>query len=359
MNAPLGETDILLVEDNDDDALLLKKQIREGTKHRRASGINVTRVETLAAAKEAYREQSFDGVFLDLGLPDSHGVATLNSFVETASDVPIIVLTGLRDSQTALDAIQTGAQDYLVKGDITPDAVVRSMRYGIERKKNEQMVRRQRNQIEFFNSILRHDMLNGLSIILAQLELLVDELDEEHRERVENVRDRSEKIVELASKTGDILGTLTDETGGELRAIAVGDVVRDEGRTAERIREGVSVEVTCPDNVWVLANELFADVVKNLLGNAVEHTRPDPVEVEVGVDVRGNSVRLTVTDDGPGVSDRQKPRIFDRGEKGKSSSGSGFGLYFVASMVESYGGEIWVEDADPTGARFVVELRRA
>jgi len=67
-------------------------------------------------------------------------------------------------------------------------------------------------------------------------------------------------------------------------------------------------------------------------------------------------VRVRIADDGPGIPPEQRRLVFERGEKGRGSSGTGFGLYFVDSMVESYDGRIWVEESDSGGAAFVIEL---
>jgi len=73
----------------------------------------------------------------------------------------------------------------------------------------------------------------------------------------------------------------------------------------------------------------------------------------------GATAVLRVADDGPGVDDGRAGDLFERGEKGTASTGSGFGLFFVDSMVDSYGGDVRVEDSEAGGAAFVVELPKA
>lgn len=355
----LATASVLLVEDSDDDALFIRKDLEDGIEYAFVDDIEVTRVASLAAAVEACEAESFDAVFLDLGLPDSNGIETVSRFTDHGFDVPVVVLTGLRDRGMALEAIREGAQDYLVKGDTTPESVVRSMRHGIERKKNERQLRRQRDQMEFFNSILQHDLLNGMEIIQGYARMLESDLEGEQRERAATVVDWSDNIVELTGKVRDVLDTLTSEETADLRPVFVDGLLPDLAAETEALREGATVTTDCPADVAVLADELFADVLRNLMTNAVVHTRPDPVAVTVTVDPGEERVRIAVADDGPGVPDAAKEEIFQRGEKGNASGGSGFGLYFVASMVDTYGGSVHVEDADAGGARFVVELPRA
>lgn len=120
---------LLLVEDNPGDALLLRIALEEaqgGPPHLEDTG-------RLGAALDRLAEERFDALLLDLSLPDAHGLETVTLARQAAPDVPIIVLTGLDDQEVALRAVQEGAQDYLVKGEVTGGLLMRSIRYAIER----------------------------------------------------------------------------------------------------------------------------------------------------------------------------------------------------------------------------------
>jgi len=355
----LAEVTVLVVEDSDDDALFLKKNLEQGIEYAFVDDIEIERESSLSAAIDACNRRHFDAVFLDLGLPDSNGIETLRRFTDAEFDVPVIVQTGLRDKETALEAIRQGAQEYLVKGESGPETIVKSMRHAIERSKNERQLRRHRDQMEFFNSILRHDMLNGMQIIRGNVHSLADELDGEPGEKAETILEWSDNIVDLTEKIRDILDTLTSEDTTELQRFVVDDVMADLVAEIEGIRDGVTVTVDCDDDAAVQANELFVDVLRNLLINAVKHTKPEPVDIEVAAESDGDTVEIVVADNGPGVDDARKQRIFDRGETSGSAGGSGFGLYFVDSIVETYGGSVTVEDNEPQGAQFILTLPNA
>jgi signal transduction histidine kinase len=70
-----------------------------------------------------------------------------------------------------------------------------------------------------------------------------------------------------------------------------------------------------------------------------------------------SAVVIRVADNGPGIPDDQKETVFGKGEKGLDSQGSGIGLYLVQTLVTTYGGSIWIEDNDPEGSVFAVELQ--
>jgi len=122
----------LLIEDNPDDALLIQRDLTNSPRVK----YSVTHVDRLAKGLELLKSISFDVLLLDLGLPDGlMGINTFEKAYAHASHIPIIVLTGHDDDEFAIESVQKGAQDYLVKGQVTGAVLGRSIRYAIERKK--------------------------------------------------------------------------------------------------------------------------------------------------------------------------------------------------------------------------------
>lgn len=119
---------LLLVEDSPTD-VLLTRDVVDGY-----PGFRMRHVERLSDAIKATREEGFDVVLLDLGLPDSQGLATLVELVQASPDVPIVVMTARDDEDLALQAVNAGAQDYLVKGKVVNGVLGRAIRYAIERR---------------------------------------------------------------------------------------------------------------------------------------------------------------------------------------------------------------------------------
>jgi PAS domain S-box-containing protein len=128
---------VLLVEDNPGDVCLLQELLNDVA----ADEVTLIPVEKLAIAVQCLEQESFDVILLDLSLPDSQGIDTFLKIHRQAPAIPIIVLTGLDDETLALRAMQEGAQDYLVKGQVNGDLLVRSMRYAIERQGVEEALR--------------------------------------------------------------------------------------------------------------------------------------------------------------------------------------------------------------------------
>ena len=141
---------MLLVEDNPGDAKLLEKTLSH-----EPGRFELTCVEHLSAALEHLAGNQFDVALLDLSLPDSQGLDTFIEVNVQAPEVPIVVLTGLADDAVAERAMRTGAQDYLMKGEILEASVLRrSIRYAIERKRADAAIKEsQRNYQDLVNSL--------------------------------------------------------------------------------------------------------------------------------------------------------------------------------------------------------------
>jgi diguanylate cyclase (GGDEF)-like protein/PAS domain S-box-containing protein len=125
---------LLLVEDNPGDARLLREMLNEqGSQH-----TELTHVQYMREAEKHLAEHTVDLILLDLGLPDTHGLAAVRRAHTVAPRVPLVVLTGMDDEVLASQALQEGAQDYLIKGQIDARGLLRSLRYSVERKTMEE-----------------------------------------------------------------------------------------------------------------------------------------------------------------------------------------------------------------------------
>lgn len=125
MSKPLR---ILLIEDNLDDVILVREALRDYS----ASEFQIESETRLEQGLARLRDQHFDIVLLDLKLPDSYGIETYDR-LHAQSDVPVVVLSGNSNDELALKALEHGAQDYLVKGTVSGELLVRMLRYSIAR----------------------------------------------------------------------------------------------------------------------------------------------------------------------------------------------------------------------------------
>jgi two-component system, cell cycle sensor histidine kinase and response regulator CckA len=131
---------ILLVEDNPAEARFLQ-EVLKGAMWNRFELLVATRLRDAIAHLHAAQDPPFDLILLDLTLPDSQGLASLDALIETAPNLPIVVLTNTNDDELAVEAVRHGAQDYLFKRQVNQDTLVRALRYAIERKQSEEELR--------------------------------------------------------------------------------------------------------------------------------------------------------------------------------------------------------------------------
>lgn len=122
---------LLVIEDNPGDARLIREMLRDHNPHQ----AEVAHVETLGDAEAYLIENQVDVILLDLGLPDARGLDAVRRAHAVAPHVPLVILTGLDDESLATNALQIGAQDYLVKGQIEPRTLSRALRYAVERNR--------------------------------------------------------------------------------------------------------------------------------------------------------------------------------------------------------------------------------
>jgi PAS domain S-box-containing protein len=142
----------LLVEDNPADAFLLREAVRESD-----GALCLEQAETLSEALQKLSETAYDVILLDLSLPDAGGLEKVRQ-THARTDAPIVVLTGLDDEALALHAISEGAQDYLVKGQVTGPVLRRAIRYATERKRTIEALERSET---YFRSLIE----NALDLI--------------------------------------------------------------------------------------------------------------------------------------------------------------------------------------------------
>jgi signal transduction histidine kinase len=370
--APLS---VLLVEDNPGDARLLELLLHEGTLDHEL--IRAARLEQGLALLE---QRPVDVILLDLSLPDGQGMDTVRRMLGSAGHAPIVVLTGLDDERVAVEAVQAGAQDYLVKGRVDSTLLVRSVRYAIERKRlererarllvSEQAARataeaavRARDEVL---RVVSHDLGNSLSAVAVQAVLI----ERTPRERLDDAAllKRTTAIRNLVAGMQKLRQDLLDVASIEAGRLSVEAVPFDPAPALEEafevhhaLAEQGEIELRLdvePGLPRILADRArLMQVLGNLLGNALKFTSAGGT-VHLTC-VRGEGcVRLAVRDSGQGIAAADLPHIFDRFWKsGRGNrAGAGLGLAIARGIVEAHTGRMWAESQEGVGSVFHFEL---
>jgi signal transduction histidine kinase len=374
-----GARSVLLVEDNPGDAELLRELLAEPAAGLVAPTVvwveRVAQARALLARAAAGEVETPDAILLDLSLPDARGLSTVELVRAAAPMLPIVVLTGLDDEALAVQAVQAGAQDYLVKGVVTAPGLRRALRHALERQRLFDAARRATHARDMVLGIVAHDLRNPLSSIKMCAGALGGAATGAAAgtgaaPSPETLAELSGVIQRSAEWMEHIIRDLLDVTAIEAGRLAVEVALTEVDVVLARLRElfqpiaeergvrfapDLDAAATLPP-VRADADRLL-QALGNLVGNAVKFTSPGGlVTVTVATThERGSAmVRFTVSDTGPGIAPEHLPHVFDRFWQATATrrAGAGLGLAIVKGIAEAHGGEVTVESAPGTGARF-------
>jgi PAS domain S-box-containing protein len=227
------------------------------------------------------------------------------------------------------------------------------------RKAYEHRLEEQRDGLEVLNQIVRHDIRNDLQRVSAYAEMLGRSVEGDTEEYVEKIRASVDSATALTHSAGELAEVMVS-ADRDPDPVPLRSTLASQLEETRATHSGASVTTDGPiPSVDVLADEMLSSVFRNLLKNAVQHNDADLPEVVVSVTEDDDVVTVRVADNGPGIDDDRKDAVFGKGEKRLDSPGTGIGLYLVESLVSGYGGAVRIEDNDPRGAVFAVELPRA
>jgi two-component system, cell cycle sensor histidine kinase and response regulator CckA len=342
---------VLLVEDDPSFVQFLRDSLLT-----LSAELDVTVASRLTAAIAALKTHSFDAVLLDLNLPDSSGLLTLQHITSADSRVPVVVLTGIHDARQAQDAMRLGAQDWLTKGQPDPDLVLRALRYAAERKRlTDGLIRSQK--LEAVGQLARnvaHEFNNLLTTIVgnAGLAAVTDETQ---------VREDALAEIEQAAKRGALL---TRQLLGFARPRAAGPIVADVRQAMTTVHDlcqavlprSMTIRLDVQDTASVpLAQEQLEQVLLNLVLNARD-AMPRGGTITIATRRAHGCVQVEVHDTGTGIRPDLLPHVFEPFFTTKGDSGTGLGLMIAKELIEHAGGTIRVESQYGHGTTVRVEL---
>lgn len=388
---------VLLVEDNPGDAYLIQEQFKTAKTDR----YHLTHVEYLATAISSLAKNSFDIILLDLSLPDSQGLETLKTVKEYSWEIPIVILSGINDEEFAIQAVRQGAQDYLVKGQVTGEILVHALRYAIERKLIEEQLKTKTNQLETLNQELEtfsymvsHDLRNPLTVVKGMSTLLKQkydtkpEADEREKLYIEHICQASNRMEQIIH---DLL-LLSQVKHSELQVAPVNlsDIVQEIMARFQQQQPSRKVKLIIQPNIIAIGDRnLLHHGIENLLHNAWKYTAKQPNScIELGV-INSNPVEVSeslfnlnleeiddlnrrnrirsayrklvyyIRDNGIGFDPTTAQQLFTpfhRLDNAQKFEGTGIGLSIVQSIIHRHNGKVWSKAVENEGATFYFNL---
>ncbi len=374
---------ILLIEDDPAEARLLK-EVLKSFNLQLFSLVHVNRLQT---ALEKLKGERFDVILLDLTLPDSQGLSSVETLVRQAPNLPIVVLTNTNDDNLAIEAVRRGAQDYLIKRKINVDVLVRSIQYAIERQRASELLREanenlanqvQRKTDELIKareidrlkselvSMFSHDFRSPLTTVLSCADLLQnkgDLLTEEKKVHLfDLLRGASKNMAQLLDEV--LLVGRADSGTSEcnLAPLDLEFLCRQVVDEQQLVADKKQIEIifvsqgACPESVW--DESLLRHILSNLLSNAIKYS-PDNSKVKFELISEEQQVVFRIQDWGIGIPKSDIPLLFEpfhRASNVKRIPGTGLGLAIVKSCVETHQGYIALESEVGIGSIFTVTI---
>ncbi|HEX5426499.1 MAG TPA: response regulator [Candidatus Acidoferrales bacterium] len=364
----------LIVEDSEDDAVLLVRELKRG-----GFDVEHMRVDSSATMNVALDRRCWDIVISDYSMPGFSGAEALKILRARTSEVPFIYVSGTLGEDTAVAALKSGAQDYLVKGKLgrLVPAIERELR-DVETRRERQRLETQIHQLRRFEAIGRlaggiaHDFNNLIGAILGFAELGQEELADDHP-----TRKRLQKICEQAKRAGALTHQLLAFARRQViqpRNLDINTVIKETISLLGRlIGEHIRIEPVLSDDLapaWADGTQV-EQVIMNLCLNARDAMpqggritirtrnfviRPGDAVPQIYYRA-GNYVLVTIADTGIGMNQETLEHIFEpfftTKEVGK---GTGLGLPTVYGIVKQHGGIVDVESKLGVGTEFRVYL---
>ncbi|HEX2881096.1 MAG TPA: hybrid sensor histidine kinase/response regulator [Polyangiaceae bacterium] len=362
---------ILVVDDNAENRALAHATLED-------EGYTVVLANDGDEGIRAFERERPDCLLLDVRMPGTDGFEVCQRIraLPGGAETPVIFLTALRDVDTFDRALRAGGDDFLTKPVRPTELVIRVQaalklrRMSAELREHYDLVRHQRDDLmrlqlqkERLTAFVIHDLKNPVNAMDLHAQVLLRDptLPEQAKASVQQIRDEARALLRLVLNLLDISkseeGQLTPRIGIVDLHKLISEVV-----DAHQVKAGASrVELKVTGNVQHVDADpdLLRRVLENLLDNAIRHA-PERTAVLVDTQKHSDAIELRVCDAGPGIPSEMRDKIFERfvqveTSSGTSRTGRGLGLTFCKLVVESHGGRIWIEEANP-GTVFCVRL---
>jgi len=367
---------VLLVEDNLGDARLTRELLAE-TNH---GGFRVRHTTTLAGALDHLKgtgpENACDVILFDLSLPDSHGLEGIAHIQGARPDLPVVVLTGTDDRTISIEAVQAGAQDYLVKGHGDGEMIARAIRYSVERKRAHMQLLEAKERAEIANRAkseflanMSHELRTPLNAIIGFAEVMESEImgpigRDCYRDYAHDIKTSGMHLLEIISDILDLSKVEAGKVEMQEATIELPRVIIACLKLIDERAKLASVYLwnhVLSDLPPVRADERkLKQILINLLSNAVKFT-PAGGHVTVTARVDDTGIVIAVSDTGIGIAPGDIPRALSpftqiENTMSRRFDGTGLGLPLADSLARLHGGTLTVASAVGKGTTVTITL---
>ena len=350
---------ILMVDDDPVDSRLVKQILKRSSQ---TTEFMTETAESLANGLDYLKRHSFDLVLLDLNLPDSQGLETVQKTHVVNPDIPIVVLTGLDDEQIGLDAIRKGAEDYLTKGDSLKYTLVRAIRYAIERKQSRKFLEQAEAKSHFVSTV-SHELRTPLTCMKESVAILLDrivgEVNNDQKKFLNILKRNIDRLTRLINNVLDFQKIEADKMKFDMQENDINEVVGEIKETMISLanRKGLNLLTRLDDTLPKVDfdRDKIIQVLTNLVNNAIKFT--DKGDITISTAKIDNTVRVSVQDTGCGIKKEDMSKLFHEFEQllnlnERTTGGTGLGLAICRKIIEEHGEKIWAVSESGKGTTF-------
>ena len=359
---------VLLLESDDVDAELILRRLRRTS----WAGRPIARARNLQQGLEqlATHDYAYELILADLNLPDAADLEVVHVLVDAAPDCPLIVQSERNEKLTPLELIEAGAQDYLMKAELSAADLDRAIRHAVARHKSLVALRRTQvrldeatSDLEEFAYVVAHDLRSPVrtSRLLAnRLSASVDDGDQRATEFAERLDSALLRVDEMILSILDYAG-LGSRRPGEDPVPMMEVAARARAHLAAELDEADGIIVLDGDPTLLATGdaELVERVLLNLFSNGIKYRRPG-VAPTVSFAARhvGSRVEFRISDNGVGIDPADSERVFELLERAAPdlAPGLGFGLAICRRIMSNLGGSIDLDIEAASGTTFVLDL---
>ena len=295
-----------------------------------------------------------DLIFLDLKMPGISGFEVLEKIQEIDPAIVTIVITGFATIDSAVEAMQKGAFDFLPKP-FTPDELRSITRRGMEKRKFvlETMTLRREKELlrEQFAAIVSHELKSPLAAVQQHLYLLSGELSEQltedQKRRFERIQIRIKDLMNLIHTWLRAISVDIDTIKERFQPTSIPVVISKAVESVEQhaVRKDVTITTSISTDMQMVQGDegTLTEAIVNILGNAIKYS-PAGTQIDLTGNQVDNQVIINIADHGIGISKEDLPYIFDdfytSSDKNKEERGSGVGLALTKRIIEAHNGSI-------------------
>lgn len=378
---------VLLIEDNPGDTRLIKEMLKESHNIEYL----LIHIDDIKHIKQI-DENDFDIVLLDLNFNETKGLKSYKLASKYIDQKPIVVLTGLNDDELGYEIVKSGAQDYLIKGEIDNKTLTRSIRYAVERKKSQKLLidakgknRKLRKTATFFRqeskrlseinrtkdefiSLASHQLRTPATAVKQYIGLIMEGYAGRlNRDQISFLKKANESNERQLNIVNDILSVARldgSNTKLALKECNIIPIIKDAiNSTKTKFRDKKQKLIIDIPKRPILAEVDYAQLriaIENLLENASNYSDKGK-NVKICLNTGPQKIEIQVIDEGVGIAQEDIKKLFKKFSRVPNrfsieSGGTGLGLYWSQKMIKMHGGSIKVKSKLNEGSTFTLSL---